>query len=225
MLGLPFALSLLRQDRLHLSNGQTKSFGFSLAIAFGLHYLCFAKIGCGSAKQKKILGLFFCLALTLHYLCPAKRNQTLKNQQMQDTILAISGKPGLYKLISQGRGMLIVETIDETKKRLPAGARDRVTSLNDVSMYTLEDDQPLMDIFQSIADLEGGNPTALDFKTAARTELEDFMNRVLPNWDRDRVHDSDIRKLIQWYNILVRGGYTQFADAEEAAEEAAEAAE
>ena len=196
MLGLPFALSLLRQDRLHLSNGQTKSFGFSLAIAFGLHYLC-----------------------------PAKRNQTLKNQQMQDTILAISGKPGLYKLISQGRGMLIVETIDETKKRLPAGARDRVTSLNDVSMYTLEDDQPLMDIFQSIADLEGGNPTALDFKTAARTELEDFMNRVLPNWDRDRVHDSDIRKLIQWYNILVRGGYSQFADAEEAAEEAAGAAE
>ena len=144
---------------------------------------------------------------------------------MQDTILAISGKPGLYKLISQGRGMLIVETIDETKKRLPAGARDRVTSLNDVSMYTLEDDQPLMDIFQSIADLEGGKPTALDFKTAARTELEDFMNRVLPNWDRDRVHDSDIRKLIQWYNILVRGGYTQFADAEGAAEEAAEAAE
>ena len=74
---------------------------------------------------------------------------------MQDTILAISGKPGLYKLLSQGRGMLIVEAIDETKKRMPAGARDRVTSLNDVSMYTNDEDKPLMEIFQSIYDHEG----------------------------------------------------------------------
>lgn len=141
---------------------------------------------------------------------------------MQDTILAISGKPGLYKLVSQGRGMLIVETIDETKKRLPAGARDRVTSLNDVSMYTNEDDQPLMNIFQSICEHEGGKETALNFKTATKKELEDFMNAVLPNWDRDRVHDSDIKKLIQWYNILVRGGYTQFVDPTEEEAPAAE---
>ena len=89
---------------------------------------------------------------------------------MQDTILAISGKPGLYRLVSQGRGMLIVETIDETKKRLPAGARDRVTSLNDVSMYTLEDDQPLMNIFQNIADHEGGKETALNNANKYRNE-------------------------------------------------------
>ena len=134
---------------------------------------------------------------------------------MQDTILAISGKPGLYKLISQGRGMLIVETIDATRKRLPAGARDRVTSLNDVSMYTNDEDQPLMNIFQSISDREGGKETAVDYKKASKSELADFMTAVLPDWDRDRVHDSDIRKLIQWYNILVRGGYTSFVEPEQ----------
>lgn len=144
---------------------------------------------------------------------------------MQDTILAISGKPGLYRLISQGRGMLIVETVGADKKRLPAGARDRVTSLNDVSMYTNEDDKPLMEIFQSIADKENGQPTSIDYKKASKQELADFMASVLPDYDRDRVHDSDIKKLIQWYNILVNGGYTKFVDESETAAETAEAAE
>ena len=144
---------------------------------------------------------------------------------MQDTILAISGKPGLYRLISQGRGMLIVETVGADKKRLPAGARDRVTSLNDVSMYTNEDDKPLMEIYKSIADKENGQPTSIDYKKASKQELADFMASVLPDYDRDRVHDSDIKKLIQWYNILVNGGYTKFVDESEAAAETAEVAE
>ena len=138
---------------------------------------------------------------------------------MQDTILAIAGKPGLYRLISQGRGMLIVETVSPDKKRLPAGARDRVTSLNDVSMYTNEDDKPLMEIFQAISDKEGGKATTIDYKKADKAELADFMANVVPDYDRDRVHDSDIRKLIQWYNILANGGYTKFVD--EAEEETA----
>ncbi len=141
---------------------------------------------------------------------------------MQETILAISGKPGLYRLVAQGRGNLIVETIDGTKKRVTAGARDRVTSLNDVSMYTNEDDKPLMEIFQSIADKENAQPTAIDYKKATKAELADFMASVLPDYDRDRVHDSDIKKLIQWYNILVKGGYTKFVE-EEVKEEAKEA--
>lgn len=145
---------------------------------------------------------------------------------MQDTILAISGKPGLYRLLSQGRGMLIVETIDAAKKRVPAGARERVTSLNDVSMYTDGDDKPLMEIFQAISDKEGGKRTSLDHKKATPKELAEFMAAVLPDYDRDRVHDSDIRKLIQWYNILADGGYTQYVEKEEpAAEEAGEKAE
>ncbi len=143
---------------------------------------------------------------------------------MQDTILAISGKPGLYRLLTQGRAMLIVETIDEAKKRVTAGARDRVTSLNDVSMYTDADDKPLMEVLQAISDKENGQPVTLSYKTATKAELAEFMAAVLPDYDRDRVHDSDIKKLIQWYNILVKGGYTQFVDAAAEQEEQAEEA-
>ena len=144
---------------------------------------------------------------------------------MKDTILAISGKPGLYRLVSQGRGMLIVETVDAARRRVPAGARDRVTSLNDVSMYTTEDDKPLMEIFQAIADKEGGKTASIDFRKASKEELADFMASILPDYDRDRVHFSDIKKLVQWYNILVEGGYTSFVEAnEEAATESGDAA-
>lgn len=142
---------------------------------------------------------------------------------MQDTILAVSGKPGLYRLVSQGRGMLIVETIDDSKKRMPVGARDRVTSLNDVSMYTNEDDKPLMEIFQSIYDKVNEGLALIDYKKANKAELAEFMGAVVPDYDRDRVHDSDIKKLVQWYNILAKGGYTEFATP--AAEEEAPAAE
>ncbi len=85
---------------------------------------------------------------------------------MQDTILAISGKPGLYRLVSRGRGMLIVESIDANKKRMPLSQRDRVTSLNDVSMYTNEDDMPLMDIFQSIYNKGQEGLQVIDHKKA-----------------------------------------------------------
>lgn len=143
---------------------------------------------------------------------------------MQDTILAISGKPGLYRLVSRGRGTLIVETVDAAHKRTTAGARDRVTSLGDVSMYTNDDDRPLMDIFQAIADQHEAKAVDIDFKHADAKTLADFMASVVPDYDTDRVHDSDIRKLIQWYNLLIAGGYTQFADpkAEEPAAEAEE---
>ena len=69
---------------------------------------------------------------------------------MQDPILSISGKPGLFRLVSQGRNMLIVESLDSEKKRFPVGARDRVTSLNDISMYTDDEDVPLMQVFQNL---------------------------------------------------------------------------
>ena len=141
---------------------------------------------------------------------------------MTETILSITGRPGLFRLLSSGRGSLIVETIDSQKKRMPVGARDRVTSLNDISMYTDEDDTPLMDVFQNIANANAGKPVDIKVKTASNKELTDFMATALPNYDRDRVHMSDIKKLIQWYNILVNNGYTDFAEAEEDAEEKAE---
>lgn len=140
---------------------------------------------------------------------------------MKETILSISGRPGLFRLVSSGRGNLIVETIDDAKKRLPAGARDRVTSLNDVSMYTDEDDAPLMDVFQNIANANDGKAVDINIKTASSKELADFMAKALPNYDRDRVHQSDIKKLIQWYNILVNNGYTDFVESEAEEEEEA----
>lgn len=140
---------------------------------------------------------------------------------MKETILSISGRPGLFRLVSSGRGNLIVETIDDAKKRLPAGARDRVTSLNDVSMYTDDDDAPLMDVFQNIANANDGKAVDINVKTASSKELADFMATALPNYDRDRVHQSDIKKLIQWYNILVNNGYTDFVESEAEEEEEA----
>ena len=136
---------------------------------------------------------------------------------MQETILAISGKAGLFKLVGRGNNTLIVETIDETHRRTTAGARDRVTSLADVTMYTEADDVPLMQVFQNICDALKGEPTS-------EAELYKFMDEVaLPAWDRDRVRVSDIRKLVQWYNLLVQAGYKEFfVEEEEAAEEVTE---
>ena len=128
---------------------------------------------------------------------------------MQDIILAISGKPGLYKLVSRGNRTLIVESIDEAKRRFPAGMRDRVTSLGDVSMYTDAQDVALMQVFQNLYNAEQGE-TKVSHNEATDEQLAEIMAVALPNWDQDRVHKSDIRKLIQWYNILVRGGYTEF---------------
>ncbi|MDO4930618.1 MAG: DUF5606 domain-containing protein [Bacteroidales bacterium] len=139
---------------------------------------------------------------------------------MKDTILAISGKPGLFRLVSQGRNMLIVETIDADKKRVPAGVRDRVTSLNDVSMYTDEEDKPLMEIFDAIKQKENGKPVDINCKKASAAELTEFMAAVLPNYDRDRVYNTDIKKLIQWYNILINNGYSDFVEPQAEAEEA-----
>lgn len=134
---------------------------------------------------------------------------------MEKTVLAIAGKPGLYTLVKQGRGMLIVESIDETRKRIPAAARDRVTSLNDVSMYTTGEDVSLMSVFDAIKTKYNAAPVDIDVKKATAEELSAFMGEVLPDYDRDRVYLTDIKKLIQWYNILATNGMTDFVAHEE----------
>jgi dephospho-CoA kinase len=131
---------------------------------------------------------------------------------MQQTILAIAGKPGLYKLVSRGKNNLIVEALDATHRRMPAFATDRITSLADIAMYTDNDDVPLMDVMDSLKTLEQGKPSSLDFKKASGDELQDYFAKVLPEFDRERVHNSDIKKLIQWYNILVDNGITDFKE-------------
>lgn len=133
---------------------------------------------------------------------------------MKDTILAIAGKPGLYRLVSRGNNNLIVETVDAQKKRFAAGMRDRITSLNDIAMYTDEEDVALTQVFQNLYDALQG-PSPLSHKTASESELHEFMTTALPAWDQDRVRLSDIKKLLQWYNILATAGYTEFKDGEE----------
>lgn len=131
---------------------------------------------------------------------------------MKQTILAISGKPGLYKLVSRGNNSLIVEALDATHKRMPAFGNDRITSLADIAMFTETDDVPLMTILASLRDLEGGKESSLNYKKASPDELHEYFTKVFPEWDRDRVHNSDIKKLIQWYNILVKAGVTDFEE-------------
>ena len=143
---------------------------------------------------------------------------------MKETILAISGKPGLYRLVARGNGNLIVESIDEQKRRITAGSRDRVTSLRDVSMYTMDDDKPLMEVFESIKEKYNAQPVDIQTSKADKAQLFAFLDEVLPENDADRIYPGDVKKLIQWYNILVQAGYTDFLEAEEQEEASAEAA-
>ncbi len=137
-------------------------------------------------------------------------NKTNTNKQQMETILSISGKPGLYKLVSRGKANLIVEALDETHRRQPAFASDRVTSLADIAMYTDAEDIPLWKVLKSLGEKEQSKECSLNYKKCSATELHDFFAAILPEYDRDRVHDSDIKKLIQWYNILVKSGITDF---------------
>lgn len=129
---------------------------------------------------------------------------------MLQTILAISGKPGLYKLVSRGNNNLIVEAVDETHRRIPVFASDRVTSLADIAMFTDSEDVPLWQVLSNLRNLEEGKVSSLNYKKASAKELQDYFAQVLPEFDRDRVHTSDIKKLIQWYNILVSNGISDF---------------
>lgn len=129
---------------------------------------------------------------------------------MLETILAISGKSGLFRLVSRGNNNLIVETLDAQKKRFPAFAADKIISLADIAMYTEEKEVPLREVLNNIKAKENGNATAIDYRKATKDELYTFLGEVLPNFDRDRVYPSDIKKLIQWYNILLNNGITDF---------------
>ena len=137
-------------------------------------------------------------------------------------ILAITGKPGLYKIVSNGKNMLVVEDL-ATGKRIPAHGRDKIISLGDVAMYTDRGEVPLSDVFENVYKFADGKPVDVK-KMVEDGTLESTFAEVLPDFDRDHVYTSDMKKLFNWYNILVNAGYTTFSEpvAEEAAEYAAE---
>ncbi|GAB6982358.1 DUF5606 family protein [Prevotella dentasini] len=132
---------------------------------------------------------------------------------MLQTILSIAGKPGLYKLVSRAKMSLIVEALDETHKRQPAFASDRVTSLADIAMFTDTEDVPLWQVLENVGKKEDYKAASINWRKASANELQEYFGEVLPNFDRDRVHNSDIKKLLQWYNILIASGITNFEEA------------
>lgn len=134
-------------------------------------------------------------------------------------ILAITGKPGLFKIISQGNRMLLVEDL-KSKKRLPVHSRDKVVSLGDIAMYTDQGDKPLGEILDLVYARNEGK--TIDVKALlAEGKLRDEFAEVIPDFDRERVYDNDIKKLFTWYNLLTEEGFTKFAE-EPAAEEESE---
>ncbi len=130
---------------------------------------------------------------------------------MLETILAISGKPGLYKLVSRGNRNLIVESLDAKHQRFPAFSSDRVISLADIAMYTDEEEVPLADVLSAIKAKEQGGKSSLDAKKASKEQLFEYLGEVLPTFDRDRVFPSDVKKLLQWYDILIENGLDDFS--------------
>lgn len=138
---------------------------------------------------------------------------------MLRTILSISGKPGLYKLESHAKNMLIVESLID-KKKIPAHAKDKVISLGDIAIYTEDGEMPLHKVLTSVKEKENGEVASINPTKASTDELRAYFAEVLPNFDRDRVYPSDIRKLLNWYNILIKAGINEFTPAEEQAAEA-----
>ncbi len=142
---------------------------------------------------------------------------------MIKNILAIAGRPGLYKLVNQGKNMLIVESMS-TGKRTPAYAHDKVISLGDIAIYTTVGDIPLSEVLEAIKEKNDGKP--VDLKALGDDNaIRAYFAEIVPDFDDERVYTNDIKKVFSWYNQLIASGVTEFKDEEIAQDEAAEAAE
>ena len=133
---------------------------------------------------------------------------------MLKEILSITGKPGLYKIITPGKRTLLVEDM-VSKKRFPLGARDRVVCLGDIAMYTVGEDLSLDKILDRVYAVEEGKK--IDVKAMDNDMLREEFAKAVEDFDRDRVYPSDIKKLFNWYNLLISEGYTKFTDEESTA--------
>lgn len=129
---------------------------------------------------------------------------------MVDKILAISGKPGLFRLVARGNNMLIVESLIDGRRQ-PAHQRDKVLSLADIAMYTVEGEVALNTVFAKAKDLTGGTIAPVGINDPA-VEQRAWFAKVMPEYDEDRVRAGDIKKFIQWYNILIETGNDDFSE-------------
>ncbi|WP_149304832.1 DUF5606 family protein [Pareuzebyella sediminis] len=130
-----------------------------------------------------------------------------------DKILAIGGKPGLYKLVTQTRTGFVAESLLDNK-RITVGMQSNVSILSEIAIYTLDEELPLREVFLKIQEKENGEKTSVGHKDE-KIKLEEYFFEVLPNYDEDRVYASDIKKVIHWYNILNDNGITDFSAKEE----------
>jgi hypothetical protein len=129
-----------------------------------------------------------------------------------EKIISVGGKPGLYEVLTQTRtGVLAASLIDG--KRITVSARENVSLLSEIAIYTLTEEMPLGEVFQKIFDHLSG-ASALSHKSS-KDELEAFFFDVLPEYDEDRVYASDIKKVVQWYNLLIGKGMTDFSTQDE----------
>ncbi len=142
---------------------------------------------------------------------------------MLKKILSISGRPGLFRLVNQGRNMLIVESL-ETGKRCPAYAHDKIVSLGDIAIYTNDEEVALADVFETIKQKYEGKQVDLK-QFAGDAQLRESFKEILPTFDEDRVYTNDIRKIYQWYNKLIAAGFETFKEEQSKDEAASEAAE
>jgi len=133
-----------------------------------------------------------------------------------DKILSIGGKPGLYKLITQTRTGFVAESLLDGKK-ISVGLRSNVSVLSEIAIYTLDAELPLREVFQKIQIKEKGGKTSIPHKSE-KIKLEEYFFEVLPNYDEDRVYASDIKKVIQWYNLLQENDITAFSEDDENAD-------
>jgi hypothetical protein len=116
-------------------------------------------------------------------------------------VVSIGGKPGLYQIVGRRKNGLIVETLDKAKRRMPTNITQKVSVLEDISIYTIDGEARLREVFRTIFEKEKGGTSVPD-KAAGKDDLSSFMSEILPDYDEERVYQSDIKKLCQWYYIL-----------------------
>lgn len=127
-------------------------------------------------------------------------------------ILSISGQSGLYKMVAESKNNIIVESLD-TSKRIPVYSTSKVSALEDIAIYTENGDVPLKDIFKTILAKENGGPSISPKSTG--NELKDYFEKIVPQYDKDRVYISDIKKVLLWYNTLQQKEMLNFSEESE----------
>lgn len=134
-----------------------------------------------------------------------------------DKILAISGKPGLYEIVTQTRTGAVVQSLID-KKRITVGAHSNISILSEIAIYTLAEEVPLKEVLKKVKDKENGQITSISHKDG-KDALEEYFFGVLPDYDEDRVYPSDIKKVIQWYNLLQKNNLLDTLETEDTSDE------